>query len=141
MEYMILMSLALLLLSTILYALVLQMSGASTEMAVDSAQKTVNRLRDKSNLIYILGHPSRTETRVNIPSNVEKFYASGDLILMRISMSSSVGDAYTDVYGVVRGNLTADFRSICNPGCSPGNYVVVIKHNPPPINTINLAAE
>jgi len=141
MEYMILMSLALLLLSIVLYTLVSQMSGASTEMNVDSAQKTINRLKDKSNFIYLLGYPSRTETRVNIPSNVEEFHASDDLILMRVSIGSFAGDAYTDVYGVVRCNLTADFHSICNPDCSPGNYLVVIEHTPPPNNVINLTVK
>ncbi|MEA1924736.1 MAG: hypothetical protein U9M95_02600 [Candidatus Altiarchaeota archaeon] len=141
MEYMILMSLALLLLSIVLYTLVSQMSSASTEMNVDSAQKTINRLKDKSNFIYVLGHPSRTETRINIPSNVEEFYASNDLILMRVSIGSFAGDAHTDVYGVARGNLTSDFNSICAPDCSPGNYIMVIEHTAPPNSAINLTVK
>jgi len=141
MEYMLLMSLALLLLSIVLYTLVSQMSSVSTEMNVDSAQKAINRLKDKSNFIYVLGHPSRTEARINIPSNVEEFYASDDLILMRVSIGSFAGDAHTDVYGVVRGNLTADFNSICAPGCSPGNYIMVIEYTPPPSNVINLTVK
>ncbi len=141
MEYMILMSLALLLLSIILYTLVSQMSSASIEMNVDSAQKTITQLKDKSNFIYVLGYPSRTETRINIPSNVEEFIASDDLILMRVSIGSLAGESHTDVYGVVRGNLSSDFHTICSPDCSPGNYIMVIEHSPPPNNAINLTVK
>jgi len=137
-EYMVLMSLALLLLSVILYLMLSHISGSSIELNIDTAQKSVNRLRDKSDFIYLLGYPSKTETRITIPSNVERFYVKGDLILMRVAVASLSDKSHTDVYAVVRGDLEADFSSICSPDCTPGNYMLVIEHNPPPADTINL---
>ena len=127
-EYMALVSFAILLLSVILYSLMSYMIESTTQMNIDSAYKTVDIIKDKSDFVYVHGYPSKTEARITIPGNIERIDMSGNIIRMRLSIASHFGESYTDIYGVTRGNLTSNLQAICNPDCRPGDYILVIEH-------------
>lgn len=123
MEYMVLMAIALLVLSAVLYVATNLIFGSASQMGVDAAQRTVETIREKVDFIYIHGHPTKTQTMVNIPSNIHNVTIRDHII----RLSVDIEDCHTDVYEITRANLTANLSGICDGRCRPGNYLLVIE--------------
>lgn len=122
-EYIALMAIALLVLSIMLSVATNLLFGSASQRGIDAAKRTVETIREKVDFIYIHGHPSRTQTRVTIPNNINNITIRDRLIRLRVD----VGDYYTDVYEITKANLTANISGICGGGCSPGNYLLIIE--------------
>jgi len=113
-EYMVMLALSLLIFSAILYVTSILITTSSVQVGVDSAYRAVDKLRTASDFIYVHGHPSRTEINVYIPPNIENFSIAGvnNSIMARVS----VGDSYTDIYGVTKGNVYGDLSAVSREG-------------------------
>jgi len=122
-EYLVLMAIALLVLSIVLSVATNLMFGSASQRGIDAAKRTVETIREKVDFIYIHGHPSRTQTRVIIPNNINNITIRDHFIRLRVD----VGNYYTDVYEITKANLTANISGICGGGCSPGNHLLIIE--------------
>ncbi|MBU0762780.1 MAG: hypothetical protein KKD39_07110 [Candidatus Altiarchaeota archaeon] len=113
-EYMIILALSLLVFSTILYVTNSLISTSSIQVGVDAAYRAVDKIRDAADFIYVHGHPSRTEINVYIPPNIESLEIVGSNNSVRARVS--VGQAYTDIYGVTKGELYGNLSSVMREG-------------------------
>lgn len=97
------LALSLIVFSSILYVTGVLISTSSIQVGVDSAFRAVEKLRNAADFIYVHGHPSRTELDIYIPPNIEEFgiLDSNNSIRIRVS----VGQTYTDIYGVTKGTV------------------------------------
>jgi len=128
-EYMIMLAISLGIFAIILYVSTFLISTSTMQVGVDSAFRAVQTVREAADFIYIHGHPSKIQTQVRIPGNVEGFKISGQSIKITLSSYQS----YTDIYEVTKGNLTSDISLICPSQnfCKSGNYVLVFESMPP----------
>ncbi len=113
-EYMIILALSLIVFSSILYVTNILISTSSVQVGVDAAYRAVDKLRDASDFIYVHGHPSRTEISVYIPPNIEgmDILDSNNSIRARVS----VGQSYTDIYGVTKGQVFGNLSTVGKEG-------------------------
>jgi uncharacterized protein (UPF0333 family) len=108
-EYMVMLALSLVVFSAVLYVTSILITTSSTQVGVDSAHRAVERIRSASDFIYVHGHPSRTEINVYIPPNIENLSIldSNNSIRARVS----VGETFTDIYGVTKGQVYGDLST------------------------------
>ena len=109
-EYIVMLALSLLVFSTILYITGVLINTSSIQVGVDSAHRAVEKLRTSADFIYVHGHPSRTQVNIYIPPNIENLSVSptNNSIIARIS----VGQSYTDIYGVTKGQIVSGLDSV-----------------------------
>ena len=122
-------ALSLVIFLSVLYVATTMMATSSIQISVDTAYRAVQGIKDGADFIYVHGHPSKIQSNIRIPSNVENMSIHNKTIRMRLS----IGDAYTDVYAVAKGNLNSSVESdICTTeACSEGNYVFVFSSMDP----------
>ena len=126
-EYMIMLALSLGIFSAILYVSGSLLTSSTLQIGVDSAARAVTELKEAADFIYVHGHPSKTQINVYIPSNIENISAVNRTIMIRLS----VGDNYTDIYSITKGNITGDFSNICpSARCHEGYYIINVESTP-----------
>ncbi|HIE33787.1 MAG TPA: hypothetical protein EYP86_01445 [Candidatus Altiarchaeales archaeon] len=128
-EYMTMIALSLVIFLGVLYVATTMMTTSSIQISVDTAYRAVQGIKEGADFIYVHGHPSKIQSNIRIPSNVENISIHDQVIRMRLSL----GDAYTDVYAVAKGNLNSSVESnICTTeACSEGNYIFVFNSMDP----------
>ncbi|MFH1721308.1 MAG: hypothetical protein ABH950_01745 [Candidatus Altiarchaeota archaeon] len=103
-EYMIMLALSLAVFSAILYVSSGLLNNSTTQIGVDAASRGVTQIKEAADFIYVHGHPSKTQVNVYVPPNIENVEIDNQTISFRVS----VGMAYTDVYAITKGNITAE---------------------------------
>jgi uncharacterized protein (UPF0333 family) len=124
-EYMVMLAISLGIFAGILYVSTFLISTSTSQVGVDSGFRAVQTIREASDFIYIHGHPSKIQTQVRIPNNVEEVEISEQIVRVRIANY----DSYTDIYEITKGNMSSNISLIC-PGqgnCKGGNYVLVFE--------------
>ena len=113
-EYMVMLALSLIIFSAIVYGTSILISSSSMQVGVDSAQRAVEKLKSSADFVYIHGFPSRTEVNVYIPPNIENLTILGtnNSVMARVS----VGETYTDIYGVTKGKIYGDLSDVNKEG-------------------------
>ncbi|MEM2918405.1 MAG: hypothetical protein QXY62_02790 [Candidatus Altiarchaeota archaeon] len=124
-EYMIMLAISLGVFAAILYVSTFLISTSTTQVGLDTAFRAVQTIREASDFIYIHGHPSKIQTQIRIPTNVEELKIANRSVKLSITSYNS----YTDIYEVTKGNLTSDISLICptTRSCKSGNYVFVFE--------------
>lgn len=124
-EYMVMLAISLGIFATILYVSTFLISTSTTQVSLDTAFRAVETIREASDFIYIHGHPSKIQTQIRIPTNVEELKIANKSVKLSITSYNS----YTDIYEVTKGNLTSDISLICpnQKSCKSGNYVFVFE--------------
>ncbi|RLI93873.1 MAG: hypothetical protein DRO90_02975 [Candidatus Altiarchaeales archaeon] len=121
------LALSLIIFVGILYIATTLITTSSIQVNVDAAYRAVQDIKESADFIYVHGHPSRIQTNIRIPSNVENITLNNKLIRLRVS----VGSMYTDIYAIARGNITSNL-GICSSGiCREGNYLFVFTSTDP----------
>jgi uncharacterized protein (UPF0333 family) len=102
-EYMVMLAISLTIFTAIIYVTGVLISTSSLQVGVDASHRAVEKLRSAADFIYVHGHPSRTEVSVYIPPNIESLNVTNtnNSIVARVS----VGETYTDIYGVTKGDI------------------------------------
>lgn len=128
-EYMVMLAISLGVFAGILYVSTFLVSMSTSRVGVDTAFRAVETIREASDFIYIHGHPSKIQTQVRIPSNIEEVKIFNKTVKLKIASYLS----YTDIYEVTKGNMSLyNPTSIC-PGatnCRAGNYVLIFESLP-----------
>lgn len=124
-EYMVMLAISLGIFAAILYVSTFLISTSTTQVSLDTAFRAVQTIREASDFIYIHGHPSKIQTQIRIPTNVEEIKIANRSVKLSITSYNS----YTDIYEVTKGNLTSDISLICPTprSCKSGNYVFVFE--------------
>lgn len=120
------LGLSLIIFAAILAVAIFLMSTSSTQIDVDTAYRAVQGIRESADFIYVHGYPSKIQSSIHIPGNVEEVYMEGKVVRIRLGM----GDSYTDVYAVTKANITGSTAvgEICPQGvCKEGYYVLVFE--------------
>jgi|WetSurMetagenome_2_1015567.scaffolds.fasta_scaffold697688_2 uncharacterized protein (UPF0333 family) len=121
-EYMIMLALSLTVFSAIIYVTSILITTSSLQIGVDAGQRAVDKVKSAADFIYVHGHPSRTEVNVYIPPSIENFTLIGpknNTIVARVS----VGDTFTDIYGVTKGQIYGEL----SPVNKEGYYIVRVE--------------
>jgi uncharacterized protein (UPF0333 family) len=113
-EYMIMLALSLMIFSAVIYVTSVLISSSSTQVGVDSANKAVEKIKSACDFIYVHGHPSRTEINVYIPPNIENLTVLDTNNSIKASVS--VGETFTDIYGVTKGKVYGDLSEVNKEG-------------------------
>jgi uncharacterized protein (UPF0333 family) len=113
-EYMIMLALSLMVFSAVIYATSILITTSSMQVGVDAAQRAVEAVKTASDFIYVHGHPSRTEINVYIPPNIENFTLLNTNNTIQATVS--VGETFTDIYGVTKGKVYGDLAAINKEG-------------------------
>ncbi len=113
-EYMVMLALSLMIFSSILYVTNSLITTSSVQVGIDSAYRAVEKMKDATDFIYVHGHPSKTEVKVYIPPNIEDIEVldTNNSIRARVS----VGESYTDIYAVTKGNVYGDLSQVVREG-------------------------
>ncbi len=123
-EYMVMLGISLTIFAAILYLTTVLISSSTSQIGVDSALRSVERIKEAADFIYIHGHPSKTRINVQVPSNIEDISIQNHVVKFRIY----AGLGYTDIYDVTKGNLTSNLEAICYGGyCREGYYVLNVE--------------
>lgn len=125
-EYMTMLGLSLIIFVGILYVATIMISTAGTQIDVDTAYRAVQGIKESAEFIYVHGHPSKIQSNIHIPSNVEDVSIQGNVVRIRLS----VGEVFTDVYAVTKANMTGDMavNEICQGGiCGEGYYLMIFE--------------
>ena len=112
---MVMLALALGVLTVVLIATTHLISGANTQIGVDSADKAVYEIVEAADFVYVHGHPSKLRIRVYVPPSIREMGIEGGnnrTVYMRLDSAPQ----YTDVYAVTRGNITGDLSDITQEG-------------------------
>jgi hypothetical protein len=111
---MVMLALSLAVFSAVLYVTSILITTASVQVGVDSAHRAVEKIKSASDFIYVHGHPSRTEINVYIPPNIENLsiWDTNNSVCARVS----VGQSYTDIYGVTKGKIYGDLSQVNKEG-------------------------
>jgi uncharacterized protein (UPF0333 family) len=113
-EYMIMLALSLMILSAVIYITSVLITTSSMQVGLDATQRAIDKLKSACDFIYVHGHPSRTEIEVYIPPNIE--HLSIPVTNNSVSARISVGESYTDIYGVTKGRIYGDLSSVTREG-------------------------
>jgi len=121
-EYMTMLGLSLIIFAAVLYVATFLMSTSNMQIDVDMAYRAAQGIRESADFIYVHGYPSKIQSGINIPSNVEEVSIGEKVVRLRLN----VGSSFTDVYAVTKANMTSDVvSSICTVnGCSEGYYIL-----------------
>ena len=113
-EYMVMLAISLMIFAVVIGFSMNMVSNVKSQLGVDTAYKAVEEIKEASDFIYVHGHPSRTEIEVYIPPNIEavSIPATNNSIIARIS----VGESYTDIYGVTKGRVYGDLSAVTREG-------------------------
>jgi uncharacterized protein (UPF0333 family) len=122
-EYMTMLGLSLIIFAAVLYVATFLMSTSGMQIDVDTAYRAVQGVRESADFIYVHGYPSKIQSGINIPSNVEDVSIEGKVVRLRLN----VGKSFTDVYAVTKANMTATGAqdTICASNlCREGYYIL-----------------
>jgi len=123
-EYMTMLGLSLIIFAAVLYVATFLMSTSGMQIDVDTAYRAAQGVRESADFIYVHGYPSKIQSGINIPSNVEEVSIEGKVARLRLS----VGRSFTDVYAVTKANMTATNAvtgTICKSNiCREGYYIL-----------------
>jgi uncharacterized protein (UPF0333 family) len=125
-EYMTMLGLSLIIFAGVLYVANTMLSTSRPQIDVDTAYRAVQGIRESADFIYVHGHPSKIQSNIHIPSNVELLSIHDKVVTIRLS----VGESFTDVYAVTKANMTGNFavNGICSGGvCSEGYYLMIFE--------------
>ena len=113
-EYMVMLGMSLMVFSAILYVTGLLITTSSIQVGVNSAYQAVEKLRSASDFVYVHGHPSKFEVNLYIPPSLENLTIRGqnNSVCARVS----VGESFTDIYGVTKGNVYGNFPTVVREG-------------------------
>jgi len=140
-EYMTMLGLSLVIFAGVLYIATTLISTSRTQIDVDTAYRAVQGIKESADFIYVHGHPSKIQSSIHIPSNVEDLSIQGKVV--RITLS--VGKSFTDVYAVTKANMTgSDARNeICSTGiCAEGYYLMIFESlDPSTGRDVNITVE
>jgi hypothetical protein len=116
------LGLSLIIFAAVLYIATFLMSTSNMQIDVDTAYRAVQGIRESADFIYVHGYPSKIQSGVNLPANVEDVSVNEKVARVRLS----VGRSFTDVYAVTKANMTADVQSeLCDVnGCAEGYYIL-----------------
>lgn len=114
-EYMVMLALALGVFTLVLIAAAHLISGATSQMSVESAQRAVSEIKEAADFVYVHGHPSKLRIRVYVPPNIGRSDIEDEnhkTVYFRLDTPPE----YTDVYAVTRGNITGDISALEREG-------------------------
>ena len=111
---MIMLAISLMIFSAVLYVTSSLINPSSSQVGLDSAYRAVDKMRAAADFVYVHGHPSRTEINVYIPPNIENLTIRDTN--NSICASVSVGENYTDIYGVTKGKVYGDLSGVGKEG-------------------------
>ena len=113
-EYMIMLAISLMIFSAVLYVTSILITTSSSQVGLDSAYRAVDKMKTATDFVYVHGHPSRTEINVYVPPNIENFTIRDTN--NSICATISVGENYTDIYGVTKGQVFGDLSGVRKEG-------------------------
>jgi uncharacterized protein (UPF0333 family) len=104
-EYMILISVILLLLAPIWLYLMLSRTQIQDDLSISYANDAVNRIKDAADLVYIQGNPARVKISVYIPDNVQAIEFLSNTIIIHLRTSAGVVDIHAESLAQLNGSL------------------------------------
>lgn len=122
-EYMVMLALSLSIFTMILYVVSTLISSASTQLSIDATFRAVEEIREAADFVYIHGVPSRVKINVYFPPNVYNVSIYANKV---INARLDVTPNYTDIYSVVRGNISVDNENL-NKITHEGYYVIYVE--------------
>lgn len=114
-EYMVMLALALGVLTTVLIATTHLISGASSQIGVESADRAASEIKEAADFVYVHGHPSKLRIKVYVPPSVSEAGIETENHQTAYFRLDSPPE-YTDVYAITRGNITGDLSGINKEG-------------------------
>ncbi|RLI90855.1 MAG: hypothetical protein DRO89_05075 [Candidatus Altiarchaeales archaeon] len=125
-EYMTMLGLSLVIFAGVLYIATTLTSTSRTQIDVDTAYRAVQGIKELADFIYVHGHPSKIQSTIHIPGNVEDLSIEERVVRIRLS----IGESFTDVYAVTKANMTGSsaVNEICPAGiCTEGYYLMIFE--------------
>ncbi|MCW1296417.1 MAG: hypothetical protein OH319_01915 [Candidatus Parvarchaeota archaeon] len=116
-EYMILISLILLLLVPIWIYLMLSRIQLQDDLSISYAKDAVNRIKDAADLVYIQGSPARVKVNIYIPENVHSINFTDRTIIIKLRTSAGLVDIHAETLANITGQLPVQ----------SGYYEVIVK--------------
>ncbi|MFH0861364.1 MAG: hypothetical protein V1921_09200 [Candidatus Altiarchaeota archaeon] len=112
-EYMIMLGIALGAFTLVLYVVGTLMSSTSSQINVGSSAWATEQIREAADFVYVHGHPSKIQISVYFPSDTYNVSVYADKV---IESRLDIPPDHTDVYSVVRGNVTGNLSKITHEG-------------------------
>jgi len=100
-EFFMVISVALLIFSAVIYSINQSMIASDQGLAIASSQRAVQQLKTFADAAFYHGSPSESTVYVFIPQSAVNFSAANKTIMIRIQTNP-----YTDVYAITKGNLS-----------------------------------
>ena len=104
-EYMILISVILLLLVPIWLYLMLSRTQIQDDLSISYANDAVNRIKDAADLVYIQGSPARVKISVYIPDNVQAIEFLNNTVIIHLRTSAGIVDIHAESLARLNGSL------------------------------------
>jgi uncharacterized protein (UPF0333 family) len=114
-EYMVMLAIALGVFAAILVATSQIISSSSSQIGVESGERAAAEIKEAADFVYVHGHPSKVRVRVYIPPSVREVGIEPEnnrTVYVRLDSTPY----YTDIYEVVRGNVTGNLSLIRKEG-------------------------
>lgn len=99
-EFFLVISIAFLVFSSVLYAINVSMINSDQAIMIASAQRAVQQLKLDSDMAFYHRSPSELTAYIYLPKGVSTFIASNKTITIRVETNP-----YTDIYAITKGNL------------------------------------
>ena len=107
-EYLVLFSIALLLLGILVWYSQNVTESNREEIIVANAINAVNKIVEASNIVYTQGKPSQLTLDVYIPERVTSIEFNNNIIIMRVGIGSATSDIIATSKAPLQGNLSSD---------------------------------
>ncbi|MBN2203228.1 MAG: hypothetical protein JW700_03530 [Candidatus Aenigmarchaeota archaeon] len=104
-EYLILFSIALLLLGILVWYSQEMTESNRNDMTVANAITAVNKIVDAANIVYTQGNPSQITLSVYIPERVISIDFIGNTIAMKVQIGSQTSDIIASSKAPLQGNI------------------------------------
>ncbi|MEM5834345.1 MAG: hypothetical protein QXQ69_00670 [Candidatus Aenigmatarchaeota archaeon] len=116
-EYLVLVSVALLIFGGILYYFQISKNNFSNDVRVSQLRNAVDWMIDSANMVCMQGEPASVISQVYIPSGVKDAYFDDKKIVYNLTVDSSVTHVYGEALCKLNGTLPR----------GEGNYRVLVK--------------
>ncbi|MFH0929211.1 MAG: hypothetical protein V1818_02520 [Candidatus Aenigmatarchaeota archaeon] len=126
-EYLILFSIALLLLGILVWYSQQMTERNRDDMIVANAIMAVNKIVDASNIVYTQGKPSQITLSVYIPEKVSSVEFVGNTIVIKVMISSSISDIIATSKAPLQGDISSDSGMKKIKVIAEENYVNITK--------------
>lgn len=116
-EYLILVSTALLIFGGIIYYFNISKNSFSNDVRVSQLQNTVNWMVDSANMVCMQGKPASIISQVYIPAGVKDAYFDEKRIVYNLTLGSSITHIYGEALCKLKGDLPRE----------EGNYRILVR--------------